>query len=281
MNDYSKYSFARTLRFFEAYYPYDTEKVNYADLMLSMNKLSTIDELLSVRNRIIEKYFKDYIVLCKLPKEICIPLAVGSHEDFGQSGSSVRALNHTIDQDVYDCFNTNVFRLFKESKEPTLSSCGECIVNLTEFSEKYDKQINEVVQYSKEVYNIDAEELSKEIVSRKKSLHKNWREFKDFKEEMNGYQSAKQKVKDDLDFVLKYKWRPTKYDKELYGDFLPLEMRNIPESQNKKSDNDLSAGQIISIIIGGLLVGALIAWAGSLFFLFLILIGALFLKCWK
>ena len=53
MNDYSKYSYARSLQFFEAYYPYDTEKVNYAELMLSMNKLSTIDELLSIRNRII------------------------------------------------------------------------------------------------------------------------------------------------------------------------------------------------------------------------------------
>ena len=66
MNDYSKYSYERTLRFFEAYYPYDTEKVNYADLMLSMNKQSTIDELLSIRNRIIRKHFKDYIVF-KLP----------------------------------------------------------------------------------------------------------------------------------------------------------------------------------------------------------------------
>ena len=254
MNDYSKYSYARSLQFFEAYYPYDTEKVNYAELMLSMNKLSTIDELLSIRNRIISKYFKNYIVLCKLPKEICIPLAIGSNERFGQSGNSVRALNHTIDQDVYDCFNTNVFRLFKESKEPTLFSCGECIVNLTEFSEKYDKQINEVVQYSKEVYNIDAEELSKEIVSRKKSLHKNWREFKDFKEEMNGYQSAKQKVKNDLYVDLKYKWRPTIYDEKFNSEFLPQEMRIIPDNQEKKDNTPTWIYVVSGIVILAILI---------------------------
>lgn len=247
MNDYSKYSYERTLRFFEAYYPYDTEKVNYADLMLSMNKQSTIDELLSIRNRIIRKHFKDYIVF-KLPKEICVPLAVGSNERFGQSGRSVIALNHTIDQDVYYIFNTNVFRLFKELKEPTLSSFGECIVNLTEFSEQYEKQIEEVVQYSKDVYNIDAEELSNEIVSRKKSLHKNWREFNDFKEEMNGYQSAKQKVMDDLDFVLKYKWRPTIYDEKFNSEFLPQEMRIAPEKQEKK-DNTPKWIYVLSFVI--------------------------------
>ena len=57
MNDYSKYRYARTLQFFEAYYPYDTENVNYAELLLSMDKLSTIDELFSVRERIIDKHF--------------------------------------------------------------------------------------------------------------------------------------------------------------------------------------------------------------------------------
>ena len=175
-------------------------------------------------------------------------MAVGSNERFGQSGRSVIALNHTIDQDVYYIFNTNVFRLFKELKEPTLSSFGECIVNLTEFSEQYDKQIEEVVQYSKDVYNIDAEELSNEIVSRKKSLHKNWREFNDFKEEMNGYQSAKQKVMDDLDFVLKYKWRPTIYDEKFNSEFLPQEMRIALENQEKK-DNTPKWIYVLSFVI--------------------------------
>lgn len=48
-----------------------------------------------------------------------------------------------------------------------------------------------------------------------------------------------------------------------------------------KSDNDLSTGQIISIIIGGLLLGALIAWAGPLLLLFGGFVGVMLLKCMR
>ena len=46
MDIFDSYTYARTLRFFEAYYPYDNEDVHYADIMLSMNQLNTIDELI-------------------------------------------------------------------------------------------------------------------------------------------------------------------------------------------------------------------------------------------
>ena len=36
--DYKKHPYARTLRFFEAYYPYDTEKVNYAEISEDENE---------------------------------------------------------------------------------------------------------------------------------------------------------------------------------------------------------------------------------------------------
>ena len=280
MNDYSKYRYARTIRFFEAYYPYDTENVNYAELMLSMDKLSTIDELFSVEERISNKYFSSTIIFVNLPEDICKPLAVGSGERFGQTGRSIDALNRNMRKDIFECYNANIIRIFKESKDPTISFCGECIVNMLDGFDSFDEQKKEIIKYAKEEFNID-EELSRELSSRKTRLHDRLYTFNKFKEEMNGYISAKQKVQEDLDFIMQYKWRLSKYDKDLFSEFLPPEMRNIPEPQNKKSDNDLSTGQIISIIVGCLLIGALIAWAGSLFFLFLILIGALLLKCWR
>lgn len=221
-NNYVGHPYARTLRFFEAYYrcPYAYSSENFAELMLSMDKLTTIDELFEMKLLITNKHFKTNIIIQNLPYEICAALAGRYGYLFRQDYRAIEELRHNMLQDVYDCFNTNVFRLFKESKEPTIVSCGECIVNLTELSEKYDEQIKEIVQYAKNVYHIDAEELSKEIRSRKESLYKNLRKFKDLNKKSNNYKSTKQKIKDDLDFVLKYKMRTLGSDKELFGEFL-------------------------------------------------------------
>ena len=187
-----------------------------------------------------------------------------------------------MNKDVYGCFNANIIRLFKESKEPNLSFYGECIVNMSNGSATYDEQIKEVVQYAKEIYNIDAEELSKELCSRKTRLHNRRVSFNFFKKGMNGYISAKQKVQEDIDFIMKYKWRLTKFDKDLYSEFLPQEMCNGPETQQKVKDyNRLSTGEFIAILIVGGLFGVLIAWAGPLILLFALFVGALLLKCWR
>ena len=249
--DYNIHKYARTLRFFEAYYPYDTEKVNYAELMLSMDKLSTIDELFSIRNRILDKYFDMEIILLKMPEDACQPMAEGSLETFGQSTRSLDAISDNKRKDVNGCFNANIIRLFKESNEPTLLFCGECIVNMSKESANYNKQIKEIVQYAKEVYNIDAEELSKELCSRKTRLDKRRIRFDDFKEGMNGYLSVKQEVQEDLDYIMKYNWRLTNSEKDRYCEFLPREMRN----KTDKSKNDKP---IWDYIIPGVIILAIL-----------------------
>ena len=58
MDNFESYTYARTLRFFEAYYPYDNEDIHYANVMLSMNQCKTIDELIAVRECLKEKIKK-------------------------------------------------------------------------------------------------------------------------------------------------------------------------------------------------------------------------------
>ena len=72
MGKFDEYTYGRTLRFFEAYYPYDTEDVRYADVMLSMNQCTTIDELITIRERLKGKVKSiDYYGLAnKVPKDI-------------------------------------------------------------------------------------------------------------------------------------------------------------------------------------------------------------------
>lgn len=71
---------------------------------------------------------------------------------------------------------------------------------------------------------------------------------------MNGYQSAKQKVKDDLDFVLKYKWRPTIYEEKFNSEFLPQEMRIIPDNQEKKDNTPTWIYVVSGIVILAILI---------------------------
>ena len=179
-----------------------------------------------------------------------------------------------MNKEVYECFNANIIRLFKESKEPTISFCGEYIVNMSSGSSTYDEQIKEILQYAKEVYNIDAEELSKELCSRKARLHTRRVSFNNFKEGMNGYISAKQKVQEDLDLVLKYKWRLTKFEKNLYSEFLPQEMRIIPDNQEKKDDTPIWIYVIAFIIVLALLI--LIAPVLDVLFPWLLVFGFMF-----
>lgn len=72
MSKYDDYTYGRTLRFFEAYYPYDTEDVHYDNVMLSMRQCKTIDELIAVRERLKEKAEKvrSYTILDKIPQNI-------------------------------------------------------------------------------------------------------------------------------------------------------------------------------------------------------------------
>jgi hypothetical protein len=267
-NNYVGHPYARTLRFFEAYShcPYAYSSENFAELMLSMDKLTTIDELFEMKLLITNKHFKTNIIIQNLPYEICAALAGRYGYLFRQDYRAIEELRHNMLQDVYDCFNTNVFRLFKESKEPTIVSCGECIVNLTELSEKYDEQIKEIVQYAKDMYHIDDEELSNEIRSRKESLYKNLRKIKDFKKNTNDYQSTKHKIQDDLDFVLKYKLRMSGYDQELLNEIL---------SSGKSPIKDILYNEDLRISVIGLvaLVGFIAILPAPIFKLIVIVIS--------
>lgn len=266
-NNYIGHPYSRTLRFFEVYShcPYDYPREDFAKLMLSMDKLTTIDELFETKLLITNKHFKTNIIIENLPYEICAALAGRYGYLFRQDYRAIEELRHNMLQDVYDCFNANILRLFKESKESTIVSCGEYIVNLTELSEKYDEQIKEIVQYAKDMYHIDAEELSNEIRSRKESLYKNLRKIKDFKKNTNDYQSTKQKIQENLDFVLKYKMRTSGHDKELLNEIL---------SNGQSPIKDILYNENLRISVIGLvaLVGVIVLLPSPIFKLISIVI---------
>ena len=130
MNDFSEYTYGRALRFFEAYYPYDVEDIHYADVMLSMGQCKSIDELVTVSERLKDKIEKiNNYTLSKLSNDVNKKLAscISSEEpvfDFDKRERMLRS-------DVNSCYDENVFRLFKENESITASACGECFINLS------------------------------------------------------------------------------------------------------------------------------------------------------
>lgn len=235
MEKYGEYTYGRTLRFFEAYYPYDTEDVHYANVMLSMNQCKTIDELIAVRERLKEKAEKvrSYTILDKIPKNIIDELSKVAKMDSVLYNDKTYRIKSNIELDANSCYDENLFRLFKESKEITEASCGECFVNMTNCepnSAYYDKIITE----AKERAGLDVSGLLNTIARRYKEFGDHWRVYNGFKEGMNGYNAAKKAVEDDLEYLKKFNWRLLPKQKSLYSEIDRVEKRKAIKAEVKK-----------------------------------------------
>lgn len=309
MDNFDTYSYARTLRFLEAYYPYDNEDVHYADVMLSMNQCKTIDELISVRERLKEKVEKIlYYNVGKLPKDII--------DEISKSNSSTSYPSHTIIKenlkaDINSCYDENVFRLFKERNTITANLCGECFINLS-LCWQGSKYKELIINEAKAKANLDVEELLESIAKRNKDFVEHWNIFKGFEKGMNGYNSAKKVVEDDFEYLQQFNWRLLPGQKSLYSEidreeqkkraeqakilieqreeelrkrekhakFLK-EQREEKERQKKleeenKRNKDVAI-KIVSIIIGSLIIIGIMIWIFSwgkevvnIFFFFLV-----------
>ena len=55
MEDCSRYSYSSLIRFFQIEDRYDSEGVNYADYLLSMGDAKSIDEMITIYNKVFKK----------------------------------------------------------------------------------------------------------------------------------------------------------------------------------------------------------------------------------
>ena len=226
MTDYSEYTYGRTLRFFEAYYPFDTEDVHYANVMLSMRQCKTIDELIAVRERLKEKAEKvrNYEILGKLPKSIVDDLSKVAKADSPLYRDTSYRIKTNIESDANSCYDENLLRLFKESKEITEKSCGECFVNMT-YCTSDSTYKDKIISEARERAGIDVSGLLNTIARRYREFGEHWNTYKTFKEGMNGYNAAKLAVEDDLEYLKQFGWRLLPAQKALYSRIDRIEIK--------------------------------------------------------
>ena len=216
MESIDNYSYARTLRFFEAYFPYDVENIHFSEMLLSMNICSSIDDLISIREFIKEKISKiSQSSIEKLPDDISKELSECVSKVLSWNIICFHRLKNNLEADVNSCYDENIFRLLKECKTITANSCGECFINLS-YCSKNSKYKDKINHEAKERANIDVSELLETIAIRYENFGKHWKEYKGFKESMNGYSAAKQVVENDFEYLKQFNWRLMPWQKTFY-----------------------------------------------------------------
>jgi len=264
-NGYNKYSYARALHFFEAYYPYDTEQTHYDEILLSLNDCNSIEEMLPICRCLKSKINAlNKNSLEHLPDKICKELSQCSPKVLTWNEHGFKRLKSSLKQDVNSCYDENVIRLFKAKGAFNEQTCGECLLELSSCESIQKKSI---IDIAKEQVGIDVSELLNTISKKIKSFHTHLAELGHFKEEMNGYFQARKKVSDDLKFLMQYKWKHANHyrkylleenNEELFKSSLIKEKTNAGlkgkgEAGNNEEKND--SPPMWLIIIGIIIVG--------------------------
>ena len=279
------YSYARTLRFFDAYYPYDIEDVHYADMMLAMSLCMSIDELLALRISLMHKVISGIKqdVLEKIPDEIKKELTKCDLNGVALNDNSFSQMKILLNKDIDTCYNENIVRLLRNQEKITDAFCGECFLNLTICSNSIEYK-DQIIQVAREKSNIDVSELLENIAKRYNDLRTHWNRYKEFKEGMNGYVPARQLVVDDFEYLRQFNWRLLPWEKGLYSelmsnseDYLNEKRRYWKEirekegrsqrldikKQEKKSSYNTVIAIIVSLVVVGIIIGLFIYLSNS------------------
>lgn len=274
------YSYARTLRFFDAYYPYDVEDVHYADMMLAMSLCMSIDELLALRINLIQKVISGIKqdVLERIPDEIKKELTKCFFNDVALNDNSFNQIKFFLNRDIDTCYNENIVRLLRNQEKITDAICGECFINLTICSNSVEYR-EQIIQVAREKSNIDVSELLEKIAKRYDDFRTHWHSYKEFKEGMNGYAPARQLVVDDFEYLRQFNWRLLPWEKGLYRelmsnseDFLNEKRRYWKEirekegraqrlditNREKKSIANTAIAIIVFLVVVGIIIGLFI-----------------------
>lgn len=224
MDKFDEYTYARTLRFFEAYYPYDTEDVHYDDMMLSMSQCKTIDELITIRECVKEKIEKigRSETYGMLPKDIIEELSEKSSIYSYQPWSIT--VKDNLRSDVNTCYDENVLRLLEKNESISANVCGECFINLSYCWERSPYKAK-IIDIANKKANIDVSELLETIAKQKKGFNEHWDNYKGFKVGMNGYNKAKEVVIGDFEYLKQFNWRLLPWEKSMYREIDKEEIR--------------------------------------------------------
>lgn len=132
MNDISKYPFKRLLVYLDERGRQTNEELDWAGYLLSMNQANSIVKLIGIYNNVFTILASFILRTKKLP-------------DNWYQTERLGIGNAYLFDELCQCCNDNILRLFKECKNPTKEQCITFLVNLRNGGDNVVKIQNEII----------------------------------------------------------------------------------------------------------------------------------------
>lgn len=243
MEDCSRYSYSNLLKFFQIEDRYDSEGVNYADYLLSMGDAKSIDEMITIYNKVFKR-IAYYVFSRTLP-------------DYWFITDSWHKYQY-LAIDLKEYFDENLLRWYKSLQSPREEECIMCIVNLRDCYSKTKIQ-NDIILHKK------FEELHglMEIIVERDNSYSVRTKIRKLIPRTEDYSEMKSQYADLMDELLSYGYKysieETKFE-EIRGINIKKEVevnikkREAAELEEKKKNSiDIFTSIIILIVVIGLI----------------------------
>ena len=188
MDKYDRYSYSKTLKTLDSWFDWDTEKTNYAQVLLGMNSSTTIEDCFKIYKKVHEKYTR----FLKLDRQY-------ADNDFYE--------------DLNTCLNENLLRLFQQSGNPSNELALECLANMRQCDNlKFHQQKWETMILQKGM-DMPGNAVSSIIESQKK-YEEARREYivNNYPLTSNGFKRVCREISDRLNVLKAYGYKALPYD---------------------------------------------------------------------
>lgn len=188
MSKYQSYSCYKLLELFDSWYEHDTDRLNYAQYLLTMQNAQSIKDMIEIYNKVLWKFILRYN-------------GIGKEDLVSETWYDINTLS--IDTREYwrslDVFlNENILRLFN-SQDYTDELAVECFINLRETSNYYSSRQSIISKSTAEASStMDKLESSLSIVTDAPN------HISPYNLETNGYREYKPKYIDSIKEILRH-----------------------------------------------------------------------------
>ncbi len=192
MSKYQSYSCSKLLDYFDSYYEHSTDRTNYAQYLLTMQKATTVKMLIDIYDKVLWEFILRYQGLGKshLVSDVWFNINYVSND----------TKEYWWSLNVF--LNENIIRLYRELDNPTQEQSLECLLNLR----KCDNQIPLQKEVVRTAIMAESDAYKKQDVLSKCDEMIHLRDYsyslreriQEYPLESNGYQDLKMKYESTM-----------------------------------------------------------------------------------
>lgn len=188
MDKYDRYSYSKTLKTLDSWFDWDTEKTNYAQVLLGMNSSTTIEDCFKIYKKVHEKYTR----FLKLD---------GQYAD------------NDFYEDLNTCLNENLLRLLQQNTETASDFALECLANMRQCNDLKIHQQEWKAIILQRGLDIPSDTISSIIESQEKYEEARSEYMaNNYPLTSNGFKRVSREISDRLNVLKAYGYKALPYD---------------------------------------------------------------------